>query len=147
MGKPFKFTLEKVLEYRQQLEDQARLALAEARRRHQRQAALLEDLEVELARHEQAGADRQECSAEELWLWLKYKERLLQDIEEAEKELQRLARELNARREEAVTRAKDRKLLEKLKENQARNHAEQNRLVEQKTFDDMATIRHGRKAF
>lgn len=147
MGRPFKFGLEKVLDYRRQLEDQARLALAEARRRYQRQAALVEELRGELLRHEQAGAERRERTADELWLWLKYKERLLQDIAEAEATLQRLARELSARRDEAVAKAKDRKLLEKLKENQARHHAEQNRLVEQKTFDDMATIRHGRKAF
>lgn len=141
MGKPFVFRLEKVLEYRRQLEDQARMALAQAQARHDAQRQVLADLCSRLAAHVERGFGANALQAD-VWLWMQYREALDKDIATARAELERLASILQTCRQEAVLRSRERKLLEKLKDRQARKHHVAENLKEQKEFDEMATIRH-----
>ena len=142
MPRPFHFSLEKVLQYRQQLEDQAQLALAQAQKRYQEQTRRLESLKEQLQTQEEYFQAQTNITANDIWLWRNYKERLLQEIQQAEEKLRQLASEVNKRRTEAVNKAKDRKLLEKLKTNQLNKHLEQEQHKEQQEFDEMATLRH-----
>lgn len=141
MGKPFVFGLEKVLEYRRQLEDQARMDLAKAQAAHDAQKRFLRDLTLRHTAHVEQGFGRNPTQ-NDIWLWTQYRKALEDDIAAATAELERLAQVLQSCRQEAVLRSKERKLLEKLKDRQARKHHVQENLDEQKEFDEMATIRH-----
>lgn len=147
MAKPFTFKLQKVLEYREQLEDQARLALAQAQVRYQEHNAHLDELRRLYDEHSRSLSGRKELTENEIWLFLKYKERLLLDIQKGEEMLQILARRVAEARRELVIRSKDRKLLEKLKTKQAKRHVEAQNLHEQKQVDELAAIRFEHKNF
>jgi flagellar FliJ protein len=141
MSKPFVFRLEKVLEYRRQLEDQARMALAQAQARHKAQEEVLADVETRLSAHLDRGFGAQATQAD-IWLWMQYRQALERDLAAARAELQRLALILQNCRQEAVLRSREKKLLEKLKDRQAKKHHVAENLAEQKEFDEMATLRH-----
>jgi flagellar FliJ protein len=52
---------------------------------------------------------------------------------------------LQTKRLEAVLRSKEKKILEKLQERQARKHHVAENLSEQKEYDEMATLRYKRE--
>lgn len=141
MAKPFRFKLQKVLEYREQREEQTRADLARAQRAHDDQQRVVRDLEARLAEHE-ARQGESASDVNMMWLWRQYREALAQDISVARVELSQLELKLQKCRREAIARSRDRKLLEKLKESQARKHHDEEQLREQKENDEMATIRH-----
>ncbi|MBN2139664.1 MAG: flagellar export protein FliJ [Desulfovibrionaceae bacterium] len=150
MPGPFKFRMQKVLAYREQLEEQAKLALAQAIAAHADQEARVLDLADRLNAHLETGPVRSDQSRadptpDDIWLWRRYREALEQDLARARARLDRLALKLQKCRREAVSRSRDRELLDKLKDKQARKHHEEQRLQEQKESDEMATLRHGTK--
>lgn len=147
MARPFRFSLQRVLDYREQLEEQARLALAKAQHAYTAQSEQVKVLRQALAEHEGSLYAKGAPTAEELWLWRAYKQRLSQDLGQAEARLLDLAKKLNACRREAVERSKERKLLEKLKQNQAERHAQEEQYREQKEYDEMATLRYQPRSF
>jgi flagellar FliJ protein len=142
MPRPFRFNLQKVLDYRVQLEDQAKQALAKAQqalRDKSREAALLDDA---LAGHLEAMSSASTRSAADIWLGRNYAKRLAEDLALARRDEARLLQETEARRVELVEKAKERKLLEKLKETQAKRHEQEEFRKEQAGFDEMATLRY-----
>jgi len=141
MAKPFAFRLEKVLEFRRQLEDQARMALAHAQAEHDSQQRVITDLSTRLAAHMERGFGKRAIQAD-IWLWTQYRDALDKDLATARAELERLAQVLQTRRQEAVLRSRERKLLEKLKDRQAKKHHVEESLKEQKEYDEMATLRY-----
>ena len=150
MPKPFRFPLDKVLDYRRSLEEQAVLALAKAKDAYARQESVVGLAEKRLKEHVERGfqpEDGEQAKENDIWLWRQYKVALAQDLAEARDKLGRLALNLQKRRQEAVQRSKDRKVMEKLKEKQAAQHHEEESLKEQKEFDEMAAIRHKREDF
>ncbi|WP_147822325.1 flagellar export protein FliJ [Salidesulfovibrio onnuriiensis] len=142
--KPFRFKLEKVLDYRGQLEDQAKAALSRAKAAHDEQEALVQDIAARFEAHKAKQLEATK-SPGDMWLWRQYRNALETDLAAARVRLRELALMLHKVREEAVRRSRDRKLLEKLKENQARKHYAEENLREQKENDEMATIRYERK--
>ncbi|WP_319469102.1 flagellar export protein FliJ [uncultured Pseudodesulfovibrio sp.] len=146
MSKPFHFKLEKVLDYRGQLEEQAKAALAAAQAKHDRQAELVSGLRDRLAAHMDKQAESNK-SANDMWLWRQYKDALEQDISREQYRLSELELKLHQARQEAVARSKDRKLLEKLKETQAKKHHEEENAREEKENDEMATLRYESENF
>lgn len=140
MPKPFVFKLQKILEYRHQLEEQAMMALAKARQQYQEYKEHLDRLRGRLEQHEASYFSKPDMTTADLWLWRNFKERLLQDIAHAELQLNQLANKVERAREEAIAKAKDRKLLEKLKTNQAEAYVKEELLKEQKSYDEMSTI-------
>jgi flagellar FliJ protein len=147
MARPFRFNLQKVLDYRAQLEDQAKLALAKAQQLHQEQLRLIATLDETLAAHLDSMASKATSSAAEIWLGRNYAKRLADDLTVARQTEARLAQDVVLRRQELVAKAKDRKLLEKLKETQAKRHDQEELRKEQAGFDEMATIRYQAPAF
>lgn len=141
--RPFRFPLQQVLDYREQLEDEARLAVAKAQQAYVKQVEFTEALRATLDAHARALYDREEpLTASEIWLWQQYKDRLRQDMIRAEQHTLELAQALNRARREAVNRSRDRQVLDKLKANQKLRHDEAERLREQSEIDEMATIRY-----
>lgn len=141
MTRPFTFALQRVLDYRGQLEEQAKMALAKAQHAYTKQVELVQEMRDALERHEASLYDN-EPSPQELWLWRNYKARLVQELKDADRRLLELAQIVNRCRREAVFRSKDRKLLEKLKTKQKIRHDEEEELREQKEFDEAATLRY-----
>jgi len=146
MARPFAFKLEKVLDYRAQLEEQARGALARAKEAHDAKAAEVAALEGRLEAHMREEAKSRK-TANDMWLWRQYKQALEQDISVARMDLKNLELKLQKCRTEAVERSRDRKLLEKLKETQAKKYHDEQSAREEKENDEMATIRYESKDF
>jgi len=146
MTKPFTFKLDKVLDYREQLEEQAKAALLKAKAARDAQAAKTADMEARLATH-MAGEEKSRATANDMWLWRQYREALEQDISIARLKLNSLELNLQRCRAQAVERSKDKKLLEKLKSTQAKKHHEEESAREEKENDEMATIRYESQDF
>jgi len=142
MAKPFRFNLERILDLRMQLEERAKMELAKAIAAVLAQKKHIEALERELETRENVMARKKTVTPAELWLWLAYRDRLLQDIAEGKVTLSKLIEERERCRRTAVVRAKDRKLLDKLKSNKAKRHAIEENLAEQKENDEMASVRY-----
>jgi flagellar FliJ protein len=140
MTRPFTFSLEKVLDYRGQLEEQAKLALAKAQQAYSAQVEHAQGIRDAIERHE-AALYENDPTPQDMWLWRNYKARLVQELKDAERRMLELAQNVNRRRREVVHRSKDRKLLEQLKTKQKRRHDEEEELREQKEFDEAATLR------
>ena len=141
----FKFKLEKVLDYRKQLEEQAMQALAEARRAEEAEKERLASFRQELdAQRIALHACIQDAA--ERWLISSYINALQDDIRTTERVLEYLADEVRLRQANLVAKAQERQLLEKLKEKQAERHAHEEKLKEQRNNDETATIRYQKKA-
>lgn len=147
MPRPYNFPLQKVLDYRLQLEEEAKAALGVAQRAYQKQVKAVQQLRDALAAHEQSLYDGKELSPQEMWLWRNYKERLHTDLQLAEQDMLQKAKEVNAARRQLVTTSKDKKLLEKLKQNKLVRHVKEEFEKEQKEQDELATMRYGRDAY
>ena len=146
MAKQFTFKLDKVLDYREQLEEQAKADLLKAKVARDAQAAKMADMEARLATH-MVEEGKSRASANDMWLWRQYKEALEQDISIARLKLNSLELNLQRCRAQAVERSKDKKLLEKLKSTQAKKHHEEESAREEKENDEMATIRYESQDF
>lgn len=134
----FKFRLEQVLNYRNQLEDQAKMAFSAAQASLAEQIQKLEELSNELVKQQmQLYKD-----VHEFWLRHNYMRSLKHDIMEGELAKQRLELLVERRRNELVKASQGRQLLEKLKENQAERYAHEQKLKEQHNLDEIASIRH-----
>lgn len=147
MARPFVFKLEKVLEFRTQLEDQAKLALSKALQDMQEQAARVERLEKDLASCLEEMSRIKQMTQPELWLWSGWRNRLELDKKQAQAKLAGLERLVEERRRDLVAKAKDRKLLEKLRAKQAVRHGQEEQRKEQSAFDETATLRFGRAPY
>lgn len=141
MSTRFRFRLEKVLEYRISLEEQAQMAVAQALAACAAQEKVVGDLELSKAAHESALLGDKVLTAEELWLWRAYQDRLEIDLRQARTILFGLHELLSQKKAEAVEKSKDKKLLEKLKNKQAERHAKDQLFLEQRQYDEIATIR------
>lgn len=147
MAKAFHFQLEHVLQYRQRLEEEARLELAVAQNAYQAQVRLLESLRQKIHDAETHLKSQSNLPAKELWLWITYRERLLQDVDKNEHQLQRLAARVATCRTALVQRAKEMKVLERLKTRRAVEYYAEQKREEQKELDEMAGLRHQYKGF
>ena len=141
----FKFNLQKVLDYRKQLEDQAALALAQAKMEETRVRNILTDLQNQIAQQREALSNPATLSSGEFWLRKTYQETLGYQVVSTKKQIALCQEQVNFCQEYLASKAKDHALLCKLKEKQAKNHATQERLSEQRVYDETATMRH--KAF
>lgn len=142
MPRPFKFKLEKILDYRGQVEDQARMSVARAQAQFIEHQQHIERLRAALLKHENSLNEMKDPSEGDLWLWRNYRDRMLEDIFKADDVLKYYAKVLAMARERLVAAAKNKKIMVKLKERQAANYYEEEGRKEQSEFDEMATLRY-----
>lgn len=147
MPRGFQFRLQKVLEYRQQREDQAKFAFAKAKADHDMQVVVVDNLRTALQKHEESLYSGEKLTEGDIWLWRQYRKRLIQDMEQAEMRLMELTRLMNAKRRELVERSKERKLLERLRSQQEIAFRREASAREQREYDEMATIRYARTVY
>lgn len=143
----FKFSLEQVLTYRAQLEDEASVRYARCQTEWLGAQAVLEKLYAQAKAHEaeRKAAEVQEAST--LWLHEQYARGLREDIKRQQNLEQQLKKIVEEARLQLAHCAKERKILEKLKEKQAQRHAQEERYSEQKSYDETAQIRYKPQAF
>lgn len=147
MPQPFRFSLQRVLDFRQQLEEEAKIELAKAQRTYQSLVAKVRSLRESIDAHEKAMYQGERITPQDMWLWRAYRERLDADLQQAELEMLQQAKVVNRARRALVNRAKDRRLLEKLKQNKMVRHVHEEAHREQKENDEIATLRYQRDAF
>jgi flagellar FliJ protein len=139
---PFRFRLEQVRLYRKQLEEQAMQALAQAVAHRdalkERIAALQQALAEQHARLSRA----EDLEAGERWLIQNYASGLKEDLQSARIALEEAEDAVDQRRADLVQKAKERGLLDTLKEKQAARHLQLERQQEQRTHDETATLRY-----
>ena len=138
---PFRFRLQQVLDYREQLEEQAKLAFARAKAAHEAQQRQVEAVRAAIAEAERKLYEDARLTRDELWLQRNFLRGLREDLTHAELRLRMLAQMMEQARSELVKKSQERKLLEKLKDKQAARHAHEELLREQRTYDETATLR------
>ncbi len=105
--------------------------------------ALRKRLEEERARLSRAEA----LGAAERWVLANYVAALGQDSTELERALKEAEEHVDLRRSELVQKAKERGLLDSLKEKQSARHLHLERQQEQRNHDETATLRYRPAAF
>ena len=137
----FRFSLEQVLRYRKQLEEQAMQVFAQAVQARDKRQREKEEYEAESFAARRKLADAASLDADERWLITGYVAALAQDIEQARHDLVTLEENVDRARADLTQKAQERKLLERLKEKQANRHRLAENHKEQQNYDDIATIR------
>ena len=136
----FRFSLQQVLDYRVQLEDQAKVRLGKAQAELMAAERRLQELREMLTQAELA-LYNSDPNSEDRWLQEQYAKGLRQDIAYTSKLLTELNQAVEAARADLIIKAKERKVLDKFKEKQEKRHAQDERLQEQRNYDEIASIR------
>lgn len=144
---PFKFRLEQVLRYRMQLEDEAKQQLAEARRVRDQIRARIAEIDTEIAAVRGLLNRFSEMNDGERYVAQNYEASLRAERKTALVRLTQQEARVEDCRIDLTTRAQERSLLEKLKEKQAKRHAKEELLHEQRTNDETATLRFNITSF
>jgi flagellar FliJ protein len=139
--------MQKILDYRVQLEEEAKVRLAEAQRNLQVARHHMEVLRREL----RGTLDRISAlppeNINERWLTECYARGLQVDAAQGAVQVTMLTQIVEDARKLLTARAVDRKMLEKLKERQRIRHDHDERLKEQRINDETATLRYKAPAF
>ena len=138
---PFRFKLQKVLDYREQMEEEAKVRLAEATMRHDEAVRALQQAQQALEAERQHQTVDPLMSAAERWVSDQYIKGLTNDVQMADMQERMTAQVQEEARKMLAIRALDRQMLDKLKERQKRNYQHEERQKEQQFNDEIATIR------
>ncbi len=142
--KRFAFALEKILEYRRQVELDRRRAFSKAveifRRREEQLRALAGELELYRTRMAQMGTGK--ISTRDLALHRTYLTHVESQIEQAVVWLQDAGKDLEARRQDLVASSKDRRVLETVKERKRADYEYEANRQETKELDEVGATRH-----
>lgn len=139
---PFRFSLEQVLNYRTQLEQQAKVELARVEQERLREEQRADALRAMLAEQENNLAALTPDKMGERWLAENFIKGLRADLGVTMQRVRNWTVAVEAARTELVSRSKDKKTLEKLKDTQAENHAREEQLREQHEYDEIASLRY-----
>ncbi len=139
---PFRFSLEQVLNYRIQLEQQAKVELARVEQERLREQQRADTLRAMLDDQERALAALTPDKMGERWLTENFIKGLRADLSVTVQRVRNWAMAAEAARTELISRSKDKKTLEKLKTTQAENHAREEQLREQHEYDETASLRY-----
>lgn len=144
----FRFNLQKVLDFRVQLVEQAQVALAQAQQRLREVQDRMDSIKQELANQEEKRYGEQAtANGGERWLLDQYIRGLKNDLEQSQTLLNLCRRNVEQAKAELIERSKDKKVLEKLKEKQAARHAREELMLEQRTYDETNTLRYRAPSF
>ena len=138
---PFRFKLQKVLEYREQMEEEAKVRLAEATMRHDEALRALQQAQQALEAEREHQAVDPLMSAAERWVSDQYIKGLTSDVQMAGMQERMTAQVQEEARKMLAIRALDRQMLDKLKERQKCNYKHEELQKEQHFNDEIATIR------
>lgn len=138
---PFRFKMQKILDYRQQQEEQAKVRLAQAQNAHDQELARLQATLAELAEKQGQLAGRLIENNGERWLLENFIKGLRADAANSQARLKTLGQALDAARKFLQEKALEHKVLDKLRERQQANYLRDEREKELKANDETATLR------
>lgn len=139
---PFHFKMQKVLDYREQLEEEAKVDLALKQRLLEESRALFERLKIELRQCEDRLFQSALAPQSERWLMEQYIKGLKGDVANAAMQTRLHDQLVDEARKLLAARAIERKLLDKLKERQNLQYRREEQLKEQRVNDETATLRY-----
>ena len=137
----FKFALEKVLQYKEQLENEVKAKLADLGAKKQMSEKRLAGLKQDELFQEQKLSKTPVHETGERWLIDNYIKAIRQDIQQTQKNIALLDTRIEQTRIELAEKAKDRKVMEKLKEKHFELYKKEEQLKEQRNLDEIASIR------
>lgn len=137
----FRFSLQQVLDYREQLKEQAQVAYARAQAELLREESQAESLRQLLSTQESRLFSTLPGDQGERWLLENYVKGIRADLNATLLRVRSLTALTEESRQELIRRAKEHKILEKLKVKQAERHTRDARVQEQRTYDETAAIR------
>ena len=143
----FRFKLQKVLEYREQLEDQAKVALARVQQLFIEEENRNEALKALLAEQEIKLYSNALLPAGERWLLELFIRGVRDDLQSSHMRLRTLAHMVAEAQKVLRERARDKKILEKLQAKQRERHELAERIKEQRNYDETATLRFKAASF
>jgi flagellar protein FliJ len=146
--RPFQFRLERVREMRVRAEDEAKEELARSMAlRARSEQLLLEAAErVQVARSGQLGAAAGGIGIDQMLAHQAYIERAEREAQAAEMELSRQDAEVDARRVALQEAARERQVLDQLKDKQETAHRREAERVESNHIDELALAMHRRRS-
>lgn len=137
----FKFRLEKVLLYKEQLEKEVKSKLAELNAQREQLKQRYASLKQDELFQEQKLSQTSVTEMGERWLIDNYIKALRQDIQQTQKNIGMLDAQIEKTRMELAEKAKDRKIMEKLKEKHFEHYKKEEQLKEQRNLDEITSIR------
>lgn len=139
---PFKFKLQKALDYRAHLEEEAKMRLAAAEKSLRDSRKRRDAIQEEMDNAEARAAAEPFMQSGERWLLEQYMKGLRADLAAAEMDARMKEQIVAEARNVLTARAMDRKILDKLKERQNQQFIRQEQTTEQHFNDEIATLRH-----
>lgn len=143
----FRFSLQQVLDYREQLSEQARVELAKVTAAVISEERKVKELQEAIRTQETNLRALDLNNMGERWLLENFIKGLQEDLHISVAQLQTLQNALKEAQEKVAQLAKEHKVLEKLKSKQAERHAKNERQKEQQNYDETASIRFNSKTF
>lgn len=144
---PFRFSMQKVLDYREQLEEEAKVRLARAEQQRNELRSRLEIIRKDLMEQEERLYARPPSNAGERWLLEHFVRGLKADMAATAVQLRTAENMVEESRRILAQRAMDRKILDKLKERQKQHYMHDERMKEQRFNDEIATLRYKAPTF
>lgn len=142
--KSFRYSMENILDYRKNIEEDEKQKFSRLQREHIRQSDILKDLEKKLKKTMHS-LYKSNSNTIQLKDQQKYIDFLSQRKEIKKQNLKDLKVELDKKREEMVFAQRDRKIIEKHKEKSLGEHKDRIEQVEQKNIDEMALYMYMRR--
>lgn len=143
----FRFSLQQVLDYREQLSEQARVELAKVTAAVISEERKVKELQEAIHTQETNLRALDLNNIGERWLLENFIKGLQEDLRISLVQLRTLQNALKEAQKKVAQLAKEHKVLEKLKLKQAERHAKNERQKEQQNYDETASIRFNSKTF
>ncbi len=137
----FKFSLERILSYREQQENEAKAEYAKVQAKLNAEKKRFADLKNEELLNEKKLAETPLSDLGERWLLDNYLRAVRADIVQTQQNIARIDIELDKAQKHLAEKAKDKKIMEKLKEKHFEIFKRQEHEKEQREFDEIASIR------
>lgn len=143
----FRFSLQQVLDYREQLTEQAQVELAKIAAQVISEENNIQEIQENICIQETNLQQLDLNKSGDRWLVENFIKSLQEELTIRLTRLKELRIALEEAQKKVVKLAKEHKVLEKLKSKQAERHAHNERQQEQKNYDETASIRFNAKTF